>query len=538
MNSKKTNQRIKWISETYGGDQHKQIRALKRLIQEGQQTGDAFLVGMAYYQLAVIYNDLEQTDNFFSCAFKAAEILKDFDEPVTVARSMVALGFAYDEQGNAQMALAGYDKACQIIRRHRIKGGPANIAINNLATCYHNVGDYKTGIKLLKESIRRTLESHPDDYTNLAMSTINLANCYKDSGDPQEALKTLDTMFDWVEKIPYRPLVCDFYLRRALLYYELNERQQGDRCLDDAFDRFPKDSYPHPLYEDFCKVLKDLAKNRDKARADRIYALMQIYAEKRTNTMEQLIAYRAMAEYHKSFGEASRAFECYEHLDKLFEDRLNDLTGIQFNVYKRMKSADAEIGRVKKTMRQKEAQFALEPLTGLLNRSALLKVSSEFIESASKRKQKVGAIFIDIDCFKGCNDTYGHARGDEIIREIARICRTQENANVRFARYGGDEYFGITKGLTDEQVAGIAQNICRAARDENIPNATSLHDGRLTLSVGIVNVLINDRADTIIEIANFADKAVYHAKNHGKNAIYKLDYSETDQKGNYVKIDF
>lgn len=179
-----------------------------------------------------------------------------------------------------------------------------------------------------------------------------------------------------------------------------------------------------------------------------------------------------------------------------------------------------------------------DPPTSL--RSALLRISSDFIALAAKKKQKVGAIFIDIDCFKECNDTYGHARGDEIIREVARICRKQETPNIRFARYGGDEFFGLTRGMTDDEVCDVARKICRAVKSAGIPNEKNPNGGRLTLSVGVVNVVITEKTDTILEIANYADKAVYHAKSAGRNAIYELvrDSDAKDSGVSYVRIDF
>ena len=59
--------------------------------------------------------------------------------------------------------------------------------------------------------------------------------------------------------------------------------------------------------------------------------------------------------------------------------------------------------------------------------------------------------------------------------------------------------------------------------------------------MGVVNVPITDRTETILEIANYADKALYYAKTAGKNAIYRLDHSDNDANesgSNYVKIDF
>ena len=191
-------------------------------------------------------------------------------------------------------------------------------------------------------------------------------------------------------------------------------------------------------------------------------------------------------------------------------------------------------------MKKSEVLLALEPMTKLLNRASLLKVSSEFIDYSYKKKCCVGAIFIDIDFFKECNDTYGHAVGDDVIKTLANICKEFETNDIKFARYGGDEFFGITRNLSDEKVIEVACNISKKIREMNIPNKNNPNGHIVTISSGVVNVPITRNTDTIIEIANYADKALYYAKNNGKNAIYQLRYDiieDNTKRASYIKID-
>ena len=254
-----------------------------------------------------------------------------------------------------------------------------------------------------------------------------------------------------------------------------------------------------------------------------------------------IIFYRIMADYYLAFGEPERAAEFFSKTVSLYETQKREVRKTQLKQILGKKAADAEIQKLRREMQKNDAVNSLEPMTGLLNRSALLRVSSEFIEGAAERKQKVGAIFIDIDFFKECNDTYGHSRGDEVIREVARACRNEETKDVRFARYGGDEFFGITRRLSDDEVCDIARRIAGNIRQADIPHVNNLNGGRVTLSIGIVNMTITDRMNTILDIANNADKALCYAKSSGKNAIYQQVYHNTPTDENnvtYVRIDF
>ena len=314
----------------------------------------------------------------------------------------------------------------------------------------------------------------------------------------------------------------DYYLRLAGYAYELNDIEEGRRLTLTALEVVPDGVYPTPLYDDLREIGHYAIVHHQIDVADKIYDIMKVFEEKGKGALEETLAYRFMADYHRGKNDYQKAAEYYAKLDEIYEKRMKEQKGSQCKAYIKMKLADMELNRINKKMKEQEFLASREPLTGLLNRSALLDISTEFIAQAYKRKQKVGAIFVDIDYFKECNDTYGHTRGDEIIKLVADICKKEESDNIRFARYGGDEFFGITRGLKDEDVLAIAKRICSSINSKAIPNEHSPYK-LLTISVGVINVPVNDNTKTIIDMVKFADKAMYHAKNDGKNTIYQLD---------------
>ena len=540
MKNKRALETVNRIVETYADDKQKQIRALRRLVRDGQKAGDVLLVGAAYYYIGIAYIDLGDQASGVTNTLKAAALLQDTDAYELYLKAHIALGYTYSEQENDQMALVHSDKALEILRRHRIGGSSRIIATNNLSTCYHSMGNCKESIRLLNECLSLIRAETPEDRDNLMMCSLNLADCYRDDGSPEKAQELLERMEDWIDKADTGPLVCDYWLRRGIIAWKLGEQETGSQCVERAFALMPEGVYPTPLYDDLRQISHLLVKNGAWEPARRVFDLMTDYAENNKGTVEQIIACRTFADFYKYAGELERAAEIYERLDGLNEKRTGELKGARLNFYQRMKNADVEIRRLHKRMQESETQASLEPMTKLLNRSALLTVSSEFIETAARKKQKVGAVFIDIDFFKECNDTYGHAKGDEIIRQVADACRREETAAIRFARYGGDEFFGIARGLTDAALADVARRIARRIREADIPNEKNPNGQRITLSIGLVNVPVHDRTDTIIEIAGLADKALYHAKSAGKDAVYLLDRVGADKKGknaDYVKID-
>lgn len=541
MKRSKSVKEILKIADLYEGDTEKQKKELKKRISEGRKTGDLYSVGAAYCCLSEVCDDADDIQGMLVNSLKAVTILKEGDDYELIARAYSILGKAYTNQGNNQLALSCDVIANRLIKKHRIKGRIRIKALNNLAVSYRVMEEPRESIRLLTECVGLIKKEYPEEYTDLLMYSLNLAECNKDVGELKRAEEILESVSEVLGKVDYQPLVCDFYLRRAIVAYLLGDAVRAGGYMDTAFEIFPDNMYPLPLYDDLCEVAPFVTKNKDRTRAEKILDLMTVYSEKNKGTFEQLFAARVMANFYKEFGEYRLATGYYSRCEELNERQMRELKEMQLELHSATLSTEAEIQKLKRRMRESEELLSREPMTKLLNRSALLRISEEFIAGAAKKKQKVGAVFIDIDCFKECNDTYGHAKGDEIIREIARICRKQETKDVRFARYGGDEFFGIAKGLGDGEVCEIARRICRAVQSAAIPNEKNPNGGILTLSVGVVNVPITGKTDTILEIANYADKALYFAKNAGRNAIYELVHGG---EGNdtavsaYIKIDF
>jgi diguanylate cyclase (GGDEF)-like protein/PAS domain S-box-containing protein len=101
----------------------------------------------------------------------------------------------------------------------------------------------------------------------------------------------------------------------------------------------------------------------------------------------------------------------------------------------------------------------IDPLTGLLNRSALTERVQEAI-TAARRSERAGAVlFCDLDAFKPVNDTLGHAFGDQVLAIIARRLESQVRAGDTTARFGGDEFVIVTDDLGDEEMDDLVDRL-------------------------------------------------------------------------------
>lgn len=100
----------------------------------------------------------------------------------------------------------------------------------------------------------------------------------------------------------------------------------------------------------------------------------------------------------------------------------------------------ALMDRIEQARRQLESDSSRDPLTGLLNRRALLELAQPLFDELPKNGTRIAVLFADLNKFKSINDTHGHAAGDRVLAQIARVIGESIRKSDIAARYGGDEF--------------------------------------------------------------------------------------------------
>lgn len=158
-----------------------------------------------------------------------------------------------------------------------------------------------------------------------------------------------------------------------------------------------------------------------------------------------------------------------------------------------------------------------DPLTGLFNlRQFWLSLDHELARSRRYRR-RCSLAMVDIDHFKLFNDRHGHLRGDEVLREAAAVFRGSIRTSDIAARYGGEE-FVVIMPETDRELALLAgEKLRRAVAEHPFPLRETQPGGLLTVSIGIAT--FPEDADSPRELVDAADKALYRAKEGGRNRV-------------------
>jgi diguanylate cyclase (GGDEF)-like protein len=156
-----------------------------------------------------------------------------------------------------------------------------------------------------------------------------------------------------------------------------------------------------------------------------------------------------------------------------------------------------------------------DKLMGILNRAAFDDIHSDLYASAGATGVSYGLCIIDLDRFKQYNDTYGHAAGDVVLRRVADALRSAVRPSDIIARYGGEEIVALLNGADSQSVRIPVTRMIERVSAMNIPHEHNGH-GRVTVSVGAA-AFDPSSAETIGELFERADKALYAAKSAGRN---------------------
>ncbi|MGQ0537808.1 MAG: diguanylate cyclase [Gemmatimonadaceae bacterium] len=161
-----------------------------------------------------------------------------------------------------------------------------------------------------------------------------------------------------------------------------------------------------------------------------------------------------------------------------------------------------------------EALASLDSLTGLKNRRAFEERLLEEIARARRTGQSFALLLLDIDHFKNFNDSFGHPRGDDVLKAVARLLSRGVRDSDFIARHGGEE-FAIILPDTDRDGAKLMGERLRAAIEEHAWDVRPI-----TASVGAASWVESATAETLIDQA---DRALYRSKQGGRNIVTLAD---------------
>lgn len=161
----------------------------------------------------------------------------------------------------------------------------------------------------------------------------------------------------------------------------------------------------------------------------------------------------------------------------------------------------------------------LDGLTNIPNRRRFDEIYAHEWQRASRSQAPLSLLFIDIDHFKNFNDLYGHLTGDDCLKSVARVLQSSLGRPADFlARFGGEEFIILLPDTSERGCRHLAEAIRAAVDNLSLPHAASPIADHVTVSIGAVTCT-NPAGYSRFELLENADRALYQAKNEGRNRV-------------------
>lgn len=208
--------------------------------------------------------------------------------------------------------------------------------------------------------------------------------------------------------------------------------------------------------------------------------------------------------------------------------RVHSALKIKYEIDQR-RAREAELVKVLEELenvnRELSRLSSLDGLTGIANRRHFDHIYDIEWRRAVRTGQELALIFLDIDFFKNYNDTYGHQQGDDCLKQVAAAAGSVlKRPGDLLARYGGEEFVIILPETDINGAVTVAESVRAAVEACNIPHSASKAASHVTVSIGVAGGPIS-LPDKPQELIAQADKALYEAKNAGRNQVKAVGLS-------------
>jgi diguanylate cyclase (GGDEF)-like protein len=195
-------------------------------------------------------------------------------------------------------------------------------------------------------------------------------------------------------------------------------------------------------------------------------------------------------------------------LENRVTERTKELSAANLNLHQRLD----EINLLQAELKE---QSIRDPLTNAFNRRWMMEILEMELSRSKREKSPLSLIMIDVDYFKDFNDRFGHQAGDLILQRLVELVNSQIRKEDSICRYGGEEFMIILPKASQKDAKNRAEELRKACEEMVIDYDT--RQLSITISLGVVEN--SNHSTNSDEILKMADKALYLAKDSGRNCV-------------------
>lgn len=301
---------------------------------------------------------------------------------------------------------------------------------------------------------------------------------------------------------------------------ELASIQKADKELHQSLDKI--------------ESIKKIIASGETKKIDAIsYEEMLMLVDKVADTLDPLVEHENDAAYKLKSAMNSEyedlVYMTYWIMGAVFIAGLFISALIAGNIHKDHELLRKQGAELKKANKALQEISITDPLTKIYNRRFFDLIFSRELNRASREKNFFTFIMLDIDHFKQYNDTYGHGKGDEVLKEVASVLKSKLKRSSDFIfRLGGEEFGVMFIGVNAQKSETLAKNLLKSVEESHIVHEKNSASQYVTVSMGMVHLIPHEKTESL-KVADIADKALYKAKENGRNQLAFVEMQDKDK---------
>lgn len=465
-----------------------------------------------------------------SCLIEAENFYQNINDENGLMWIYNEFGRLYYFLSDYSSALSYYFKTLELSRKLGNTNREA-ASLNNIGLLYYSIGQFEEAIQFLKQALEITTRTGDKWVEGFIMGT--LAEVHYQIKEYEKALEYGLKSLELARANGTPTLTCGTLIALSWTYFEMKEFEKASDCLNEAYDTAQKAQDLRGMSEALRG--KGEQANRKNLPNEALPLLLDALEAAKTMGERAFESHcqRALAETYNQIGDYKNAFEHFKkhyELERTIFNEKSDLIMKTLSVSHHLEMAqqEAEIYRLRNILLQKEIEDERkvkktlehlanhDPLTGLFNRRTFFKHGEKILKMSIKTKQPFSLMMLDIDHFKNVNDKYGHIVGDNVLKILASLLRQHLRKIDLICRYGGEEFTIIIPGMGVVESEKIANRLCRKIEEYNFLIVKETI--KITVSIGVAEPP-KDSLISLDELITFADKALYNAKQNGRNRV-------------------
>ncbi len=524
------------ISEIRFSDPAQGVRDCLEALHEAENIKDSSRslknqIGRLKLKLSGLYIRLFAYDQALSHALDALAIYQKISLRSGTVRARNAVGLSNLYLSAYAEALDNLLQALRIATEMNDSRMKARV-LNNLGLLYIRMEEYPQALTYLIESLETdTKDNHPafraELLENICVAYLNLGKydqalthsqkgiaLFQQSGNFYGEAKALSTAGEIYAAMGHTMQAISYYQKSLKISDEIGDAQGSAKAHLLIGNLNYKQGNLNTALEQLRSALDNAERAQDSTQLSRVhYLLSRIY--------------RDLQDFEKGLAHFEKFHDVKETVFN--EDMATKIKSLEIRHHVKQTRQDSEIYRLrnveltreieerKKAQSELERIVTLDPLTNLFNRRHFFELTRKELERSQRYHRPLSVIMLDIDHFKQVNDQFGHLVGDRVIVEVARRIQKALRSVDMACRYGGEEFAVLLPETTLMQAEMVASRLWKlVTRQPTVSGELVL---KITVSVGVATYQQSDETLTVDALLDRADKAMYAAKESGRNQV-------------------